>query len=178
MVTPPYFGSTKKDTVMITTPNNKFFTEAPLRIARRFADADLIDKADSTQVGWLYAHPLLWYRALKQIETDIATHMGASRADLAKMRLENPFPLGNPSEEYRKRKDEIQLSERTRNHVRRIVQRKQEYVTTLINPDTVEIGGKLIGIMQTMADLLADDEVEQARDMALGYVKKWTKHTS
>ncbi len=149
-----------------------FLAELPLRTARRLSDADLAGKATPGQLRWLHDHPVLWLRALHQAKQDVQHHIAKDRQDLG---VPKPRAGERVSAEYLEAKAAHDRRSIGRIHFQRLVERRIAEVVTRVGADRVHITGDLVNTMVRLAQLLDDDDVQAARDLALYYAGVWAR---
>jgi hypothetical protein len=149
-----------------------FLAEMPLRTARRYVDAELGGKATPAQVRWLHEHPVLWLRALHQVKQDVQHHIAKDRNDLG---VSKPRAGERVSAEYLRAKEEHDRRSTGRIHFQRLVETRIAEVLTLVGGGRVHITGDLVNTMVRLAQLIDDDDVQAARDLALYYAGVWAK---
>jgi hypothetical protein len=151
--------------------NGGFRALPPLRIARRYADAELNGKATNAEVAWLYAYPLMWVRALQEIRHDIENHIGKQKLDLEPLKPE----LGRaPSAEFLKARRAVADQTMRRLHFLRIVDRRRAEVESLIGSDAIDriTAGELVTLFTRIAQMAEDDEMQSVIDMARHWAHK------
>lgn len=159
-----------------STSGTKFQALPPLRTARSYAEKEVIDKALPTEIAWLYEHPILWLRALQQIRKEVQNHLCKARLNLNAKRT---FPvMGAPPPEYLEYKQQqagLQLKQR---HFLRLVERRLEDVTTLLGTDKPVSNADYVRALLSLAQLIDDEDVQAAHDLALDMADRITKQQS
>ncbi|WP_433078953.1 hypothetical protein ACQP1P_38795 [Dactylosporangium sp. CA-052675] len=151
-----------------------FIAEAPLRQARRYVDRDLAERAAPAELRWLYDHPVLWLRALIQVELDVNSHIEKSKSNLVDLK---PDPGVAPSREYLDAKAELDRRNANRAHFKRLVEKRKAEVVTIIGTDRPIIAGDFVYLLVRLAELIADDEVTNARDFALYWADRLARES-
>lgn len=130
----------------------------PLRIARRYADAELGGKATPAQVAWLYAHPIMWEHALREIIRDIESHIAKQRLELDPLK---PKPGVAASAAFLAARRAVSEQTQRRLHFARIVDSRRKEVESLIGPDPTSriTAGELVTLFTRIAELAEDDDI-------------------
>lgn len=170
----PLYSDPKPITEIRPTQKTALFQALPpLRLARAQADKEIQDKALPAEVQWLYEHPILWLQALHQMKSDVQRRIEKSRLDVKRA---HDFPVsGEPTEEYLKVKRHTAELNIRQVHFLRLVERRIEEVASLLGTDKpVKPATKAIFIntLLTLVQLLDDDDITAARDMALRTAEK------
>lgn len=151
------------------------FQEAsPYKMARRYVDAELADRATAQQIAWLYEHPMLWLRALQAVVREVESHLAKSRASLARIK---PPPGTAENAEYMAAKNEVDTRSVSRIHVLNLAKGRVEEVKALLGPESAAMGhlsmGDLIAIMTDIAGLADEGDLANAADKAMFWARKW-----
>lgn len=142
--------------------------EPPMRTARRYADAELGSHATEEETKWLYAHKLLWLRALAQIRRDVESHIAKDRRSLEPLKP----PAGtHASSVYLRAKSAMEHRSIGRVHFLQVVDRRTEEVKSLLGPDPLDhrLVGDMIQAFERIADAIETDDLDGAHDLALSW---------
>lgn len=150
---------------------NSFLTEAPLRQARRYANADLAERALPGQIRWLHEHPVLWLRALVEAELDLNEII---RKDTLRLKALRPAS-GEPQRAYLDAKTLLEQTSSARKIAKRKIERRRADVVTLVGTDRPLITGDLIHNLTVVLSLIEHDEPEQAADLLHYFIDRLTR---
>lgn len=153
-----------------TLPANAFLARPPLKIARDFATKELADRASPSEIAWLYEHRVLWLRALHQRRNNLDTAIAQARLSLAALR---PALNAQPSAAYLARKRQVDAENRGRLHFINQIKLRMDEVSTLCGVQRVFLNGDMVSTMVRLAQLIEDDDVQAAHDLALFYAEAW-----
>lgn len=150
-----------------------FLAESPLKTARRYADMELKRQARPPEIEWLYAHPLMWLRALTRIGRDIENHIAKDRASIVHLKPKDGVAAGP---EYLTAKAAVDMRAGSRLHVAQLAKNRIEEVKAILGPEPA-IGyvsiGHLIGLMLELAEMADEGDLAAASDKARFYAKEW-----
>lgn len=150
-------------------PPGRFIPEPPLVTARRIANREIAGKASPGDVHWLYAHPVWWGRALREMERDVNNHLALRRRDLSAAR---PAQGENPAA-YLAMKAANDAEEVRRLYFKRRVEERRAQVDTLFGDMWKKTTpGDAVRAFTAIALLIEDDDVQGARDTALFWAEK------
>jgi hypothetical protein len=146
--------------------------ESPLRIARRHVNAELQGKQTPAELRWLFEHPVLWLRALQQTRYEVYSHIGKDRTNIAHLK---PGPGTHPSDEYLQAKRELDGRSAGRIHFMQVVDNRIQEVISIIGDNRPVTTGELVSIFLELAQLIKEDDVQTAHDIALRYADQFAK---
>ena len=159
------------------TPSPMFLAESPLRTARRYADMDLKGAAQSGDIAWLHANPLMWLRALIRISRDIEVHIAKDRAGIAHLK---PSGTGRTPPEWLAAKAGHDARTKGRMHFQQIVKTRIEEVKAILGPEPATgflSVGDLIEVMEEIAEMADEGDLAAAADKARYHARLWAKRT-
>lgn len=147
-----------------------FIARPPLKIAREYATKEISDQATPAEIAWLYEHKVLWLRALHQKRLNLDNAIAQARLSLAPQR---PQAGVNPTREYTAHKQQIDKENKGRLRIIRLVEQRIEEVASMCGPEQTWISGDVINVMVRLAQLIEEDDVGSAHDLALFYAEAW-----
>lgn len=151
-----------------------FTKEAPTAQARRLADRELHGKATTGEVEWLYAHPLLWYRALRKAEERINNTIFQARTRLAELRTELVIPGEPLPQAYLKAKAQSEARQRGRESFKMKVEARIQDASSLMGGDTVSrwLHGDLIIGFNDIGYAINSGDLTEARALVQLWIKR------
>lgn len=147
-----------------------FVKESPLSKAARYANEELRGRADGSQVSWLYENPLLWLRALVEMERSVNNAIAKSRLDLEPLK---PIDGESASAEYLKAKAEIGAVTQGRLHFKGKVEARMNEVKSILGPEKIDrlMVADLIEVFLSISYAADSGELESAADQAMFWAK-------
>lgn len=153
----------------------EFMKASSYATARRLANREIRDEATSSEVQWLYDHPVQWLRALLRMHIDIKNQIAKSKTNLNAIA---PRDGTNPPQAYLEARSAWLKTRTGRIHVQGIVENKMEEVKALLGSDHFSAQltvGDLVGIFAEFVEMVDDDDVEHIRAKAQYMIRRLTE---
>lgn len=147
--------------------------DLPLRRARTLANEELRQRARLDEIEWLHANPLLWLRALIGIVKDVDKQLSMDGLDLKKIPGKK---AGSPDHEtYLKARQEIIDRKQVRIHFRGLASNRADEVASLCGPGPLIMAGAVIAGLETIAQMIEEDDPDAAAGMARSLARRLLK---
>lgn len=148
----------------LSSPPERVVRATPYNIARRAAPAEVKGYATTEDIDWLYAHPLLWLRALIALRRRVENHIAKDRLS---MTAHKPGSGANQAEWLRaKHRHDIRIRDRL--HFLDLVKERIEEVKPSVGSERADrmIVGDVIADMLDLAQIADEGDLDGAREKA------------